>query len=161
MNSEPETAVKMDKDADAELSHFYTAENLPLFESVEDLRWKVLIDRDGEKIGTIETVEVDEDTCRVEFLQIGRGGFLGFGAERFLVPVTHIVAVDEKTVKIDYPLAALEEVPQFEFERLGDAGYLDEVRSWWSPPAPAPQAQPEPPSSPAPRTAPAKRATGS
>jgi sporulation protein YlmC with PRC-barrel domain len=105
--------------------------NLPAFDEIEPLRWKVLIDCDGEKIGTIESIEVDEDTQRVEFLEVGRGGFLGFGAERFLVPVTRIVEVEEKTVRIDRVSSSLEGVPAYEPDRLGDPDYCKGVRSWW------------------------------
>ncbi len=77
--------------------NLFEERNLPAYADVEPLRWKVLIDCDGERIGTIESIEVDEDTGRVEFVEVGRGGFLGFGAERFLVPVIRIVEVEEKT----------------------------------------------------------------
>lgn len=105
--------------------------NLPAFADIEPMRWNVLIDSDGEKIGTIESIEVDEETGRVEFLEVGRGGFLGFGAERFLVPVTRIVKIDEKTVQIDRPSARLTDTPPYEPDRLGDIDYLDDVRRWW------------------------------
>jgi sporulation protein YlmC with PRC-barrel domain len=113
-------------------SHYlYQDTNLPALADVENLRWKVLVDRDGEKIGTIESIQYDEDTLRVEFVEVGRGGFLGFGAERFLVPVTRILQVEEKTVQIDRPSKTLEGVPPYEPDRLGDADYCEGVRNWW------------------------------
>lgn len=116
----------------AEVSvYLYRFENLPAFADIEELRWKTLIGNDGEKIGTIESIERDEDTDRVEFLQIGRGGFLGFGAERFLVPVTALVRVDEKSVRIDRPMATLEGVPGYDFERVHDPDYCASIRAWW------------------------------
>jgi sporulation protein YlmC with PRC-barrel domain len=114
--------------------------NLTACDEIEPPRWKVLIDCDGEKIGTIESIEVDEDTQRVEFLEVGRGGFLGFGAERFLVPVIRIVQVDEKTVQIDRQSNTLEGVPAYEPDRLGDPDYCEGVRSWWCAPQ-QPQAE--------------------
>jgi sporulation protein YlmC with PRC-barrel domain len=117
-----------------ESRYLYAENNLPASSDVEHLRWKTLIDSDGEKIGTIENIETDEDTGRVEFLEVGRGGFLGFGAERFLVPVTRIVHVEDKTVQIDRPLPQLEGVPAYDPDRLGDQEYCDEVRNWWCEP---------------------------
>ena len=73
--------------------NLFEERNLPAYADIEPLRWKVLIDCDGERIGTIESISVDEDTGRVEFVEVGRGGFLGFGADRFLVPVIRIVQV--------------------------------------------------------------------
>ncbi|MCA9859743.1 MAG: PRC-barrel domain-containing protein, partial [Thermomicrobiales bacterium] len=66
-----------EKESDPVRPHF-DAQNPPVYEDVESLRWKVLVDNTGERVGTIENVEADEDTGRVEFIQIGRGGFLGF-----------------------------------------------------------------------------------
>lgn len=118
-------------DVEGVLSYMYDLENLPAFADIEDLRWKTLAANDGEKIGTIESLERDEDTDRVEFLQIGRGGFLGFGAERFLVPVTAVVKVDEKHVYIDRPLNQLQDAPEYDYERVTDPDYCAGVRSWW------------------------------
>lgn len=112
--------------------YLFRDDNLPALVDIEELRWKILIDSEGEKIGTIESIESDEDTGRVEFLEVGRGGFLGFGAERFLVPVTRIVQVDEKAVQIDHSSSALEGVPPYEPDRLAEPDYLEGVRSWWN-----------------------------
>ena len=120
--------------------YLYQDDNLPALADVEDLRWKVLVDCEGEKIGTIEHIEVNEDTGRVEFLEVGRGGFLGFGAERFLVPVTRIVEVDDKTVKVDRPSTALDGVPPYDPDRLGNPDYSDTVRTWWCVPVEEPVA---------------------
>jgi sporulation protein YlmC with PRC-barrel domain len=116
------------------LTYLYTVEDLPAFSEVEEFRWKVMLGIDGERIGTIENVERNEDTDRVEFLQVGRGGFLGFGAERFLVPVTVIVRVDEKHVCIDRSLRDLDGVPDYDFERVADPDYCEQIRSWWCAP---------------------------
>lgn len=110
--------------------YLYAENNLPASADVEEFRWKTLIDSDSEKIGTIENIQVGEDSGRVEFMEVGRGGFLGFGAERFLAAVTRIVSVDEKHVQIDRPGQRLEGVPPYDPERLGDPNYCERVRSW-------------------------------
>jgi len=111
--------------------NLFEERNLPAYADVEPLRWKVLIDCDGERIGTIESISVDEDTGRVEFVEVGRGGFLGFGADRFLVPVIRIVQVEDKNVRIDRPSSSLEHAPDYEPDRLGDPVYFESVRTWW------------------------------
>ena len=113
------------------LSYVYRLENLPAIADVEELRWKNLVGNDGEKIGQIENIEVDEHSDRVEFLEVGHGGFLGFHAERFLVPVTAITQVDGKNVYIDRTLEQLNGVPPYEFERVDDPGYYLGIRNWW------------------------------
>ncbi len=123
------------EDVESVLSYMYRLESLPEFSDVAELRWKVLIGSDGERIGTIENIEHEEDTDRVEFMQIGHGGFLGFGADRFLVPLTVIVKVDEKHVYIDRSVQNLEGVPEYDYERINDPDYCAGVRAWWCGPA--------------------------
>jgi sporulation protein YlmC with PRC-barrel domain len=118
-------------DLDGAISYVYRQENLPAIADVEDLRWKNLVGSDGEKIGQIENIEVDEQSDRVEFLEVRHGGFLGFHAERFLVPVTAITQVDDKNVCIDRTLEQLNGVPPYEFERVDDPDYYLGIRSWW------------------------------
>ncbi len=119
-------------DIEGELPYLYRANSLPLLATVEELRWKVLVGDDGERIGTIETIVSDEDVDRVEFIEVGRGGFLGFGAERFLVPVTVILRVDDKQVYIDRCKQQLEGAPRYDFTRMKDPDYCNEIRSWWN-----------------------------
>lgn len=130
--------------------YMYQVENLPAFADMEELRWKTLIGSDGDKIGTIEKVERDEETDRVEFLQIGHGGFLGFHADRFLVPVTVIVNVDDKNVYIDRSLQTLQDVPEYDFERVSDPDYCATIRAWWCEPISSGGPAPQPEASPAP-----------
>jgi sporulation protein YlmC with PRC-barrel domain len=119
-------------DVENDISYMYRREHLPSIADVENLRWKDLVGSDGEKIGQIENIEVSEQSDRVEFLEVRHGGFLGFHAERFLVPVTAITQVDDKQVHIDRTLEQLNGVPPYEFERVDDPDYYLGIRSWWS-----------------------------
>lgn len=121
------SAIEIDDLPDA----LYRADNLPALEDVAEYRWKVLMNFQEERIGTIESIDIQAESTRVEFLQIGRGGFLGFGAERFLVPVTRIRRVDDKHVYIDLPLERLDGVPDYDYERVNDPAYCALVRAWW------------------------------
>lgn len=132
-NEAPMSDGTTQNDLEGVLSYMYSMEHLPAFDEMDELRWKALVGCDGERIGTIENIDRDEDTDRVEFMQVGRGGFLGFGAERFLVPVTSIVKVDEKHVYLDRPSQSLHGVPEYDYERVNDPDYCALVRAWWRP----------------------------
>lgn len=120
-------------DVKGESTYLFRSDSLPNLARVQELRWKVLVGDDGERIGTIETILSVEDVDRVEFIEVGRGGFLGFGAERFLVPVTVILRVDEKLVYIDRCKQQLEGAPRYDFTRMKDPDYCNEIRIWWNP----------------------------
>src|SRR5919107_5088323 len=44
-------------------------------------------DRDGEKLGTVKDLYLDEEDGEVRFLDVGAGGFLGIGEKHFMVPM--------------------------------------------------------------------------
>src|ERR671911_1826360 len=44
-------------------------------------------DGDGEKIGTVKDLYLDTEDKDVRFLDVGAGGFLGFGEKHFMVPM--------------------------------------------------------------------------
>ncbi len=66
-----------------------------------DVRGHAVYDQNGQEIGTVEDLFVDEDEKRVRFLDVGAGGFLGIGEKHFLVPVGAVREVTEDRVVID------------------------------------------------------------
>lgn len=67
----------------------------------EDVRDRTVIDRDGQEIGSVDDLLIDDQEHKVRFLRIKEGGFLGFGARLFLVPVDAVTRVAEDEVHID------------------------------------------------------------
>lgn len=62
----------------------------------EDIRGLGVLDREGEDIGTVDELLVDEGEHRVRFLEVGSGGFLGIGEEKRLIPVDAVTKVDDR-----------------------------------------------------------------
>jgi hypothetical protein len=87
-----------------------------------------VVDRDGDKIGTVEAAFVDEDNQR-EYLEV-KGGLLGraLGTGSFLVPMELCtvndderiirVSADKEKVKVSPPLDAAAEVVTREHESI-------------------------------------------
>lgn len=73
---------------------------LTLAHEEEDVRGMTVVDRNGDEIGHVEDLFIDETQRRLRFLEIGSGGFLGIGKEKRLIPVDAIMRVDEQ-VHID------------------------------------------------------------
>src|SRR5215204_5215482 len=61
--------------------------DLPRDASAKALLDGDLYDRDGEKIGTVKDLYLDTEEGDVRFLDVGVGGFLGFGEKHFMVPM--------------------------------------------------------------------------
>jgi sporulation protein YlmC with PRC-barrel domain len=100
-----------------------------------DVRGRKVVDRDGEEIGTVDDLLVDQGEVRVRFLRVGHGGILGIGAEHFLVPVDAISEVTEEAVRIDRERERLTDVPGYDPEVAEDPAYYGGLYGWWGYPA--------------------------
>ena len=76
-------------------------ESLTLGDQAEDVRTYTVIDRDGEDIGKVDDLLVDDVGRKVRFLQIKEGGFLGIGGRTFLIPVDAVARIEDDTVYVD------------------------------------------------------------
>jgi sporulation protein YlmC with PRC-barrel domain len=89
----------------------------------EDLRGRTVLDRDGEALGKIDALYVDDREQRVRFLRVATGGILGLGQTRFLVPVEAIASVDADSVRVEEICECVAGAPRY-------APELSEVDVW-------------------------------
>ncbi|QIX53947.1 PRC-barrel domain-containing protein [Rhodococcus sp. DMU1] len=75
--------------------------DLTLVDPADDIRGRAVYDRDGDKIGTVDGLLVDEQRNTVRLLRIGSGGFLGLGKTDRLVPVDAVARIDPDAVHLD------------------------------------------------------------
>jgi sporulation protein YlmC with PRC-barrel domain len=66
----------------------------------EDVRGRKVVDSNGEEIGEVNDLFIDQKNQKVRFLEIASGGFLGLGATKFLIPVDAISGLSEDEVRI-------------------------------------------------------------
>ncbi len=74
---------------------------LPRGATAKSLLDSDVYDRDGERIGSVKDLYVDEDGGEVRFLDVGAGGFLGLGEKRFMVPMEAVTDTSGGGVTID------------------------------------------------------------
>jgi uncharacterized protein YrrD len=67
----------------------------------QDIRGRRVRDVDGEDVGTVDDLLVDNGSGKVRFLRVGHGGILGFGRIVAYLPVELVVSADEAGVRID------------------------------------------------------------
>ena len=109
------------------------SENLRLREPLQDLRGLDVYDTNGEQIGTVEDLYVDQEAQFPRFLDVGAGGFLGIGKKHFLVPfeeVSRSVSEEERVVVrqnrdkvLDSPEFDPDEMPEADLQRAVYAYY--------------------------------------
>ncbi|HEV8716817.1 MAG TPA: PRC-barrel domain-containing protein [Candidatus Binatia bacterium] len=75
--------------------------NLRLADPAEDIRGRKVLDKEGEEIGDVDDMFVDDHKQKVRFLQVASGGFLGFGETTFLIPVDVVTHISGDAVHIN------------------------------------------------------------
>jgi sporulation protein YlmC with PRC-barrel domain len=95
--------------------------DLALADPADDVRGLTVLDADGEAIGTVDDLVVDEGERRARFLVVTSGGFLGLGETKRLVPVDAVTAVEDE-VHVEPSGEAVHGTSAFdpEFEPLPD-----------------------------------------
>lgn len=100
----------------------------------DDVRGRRVIDQNGNDIGDVDDLIVDQQQRRVRFLQVTSGGFLGFGGKMMLIPVeaitrvtSNIVAIDEKSTRgfrsAGYRPTLIDQTTERDEYRAYDRGY--------------------------------------
>lgn len=101
-----------------------------------DVRGLTVVDANGEDVGSVDDLLVDSGETKVRFLRVRRGGFLGIGAEHFLVPVEAVREVTDDTVHIDRDGSRLTDAPGYDPDVAEDPIYFGGLYSWWGYTAP-------------------------
>jgi sporulation protein YlmC with PRC-barrel domain len=76
-------------------------ESLTVADAAEDVRGYTVLDRNGDDIGSVDDLLVDDGERKVRFLQIKSGGFLGLGGKTFHIPVDAVVKIHDDHVHVD------------------------------------------------------------
>lgn len=69
---------------------------LTLADPEADIRGMTVVDRDGEEVGVVDDLFIDESERHMRFMEIASGGFLGIGKEKRLIPVDAVTEIDER-----------------------------------------------------------------
>ena len=109
------------------------SENLRLREPLKNIRGLDVYDSNGEYIGSVEDLFVDQEAQFPRFLDVGAGGFLGIGKKHFLVPfeeVSRHVGEEERVIVrqdrdkvLGSPDFDPDEVPEVDLQRAVYAYY--------------------------------------
>jgi len=97
----------------------------------EDIRDRHVVDRDGEDIGKVDALMIDEDEGRVRFLQVKGGGFLGIGDETVLIPVDAITRIEGDRVYVDQTRKHVAGGPRYDPELAEQPTYWENASSYY------------------------------
>jgi sporulation protein YlmC with PRC-barrel domain len=83
-------------------------------EEDEDIRGRVVQDRQGANLGRVDDLLIDSARGKVRMLRIEHGGILGFGAKASFVPVESIVRIAGEAVHIDQTRERVAAAPTYD-----------------------------------------------
>jgi uncharacterized protein YrrD len=69
--------------------------------SSEDIRGRTVKDKDGNDVGKVEDLLIDDSDHKVRFMQVESGGFLGMGETKSFIPVDAITRISDDEVRIN------------------------------------------------------------
>lgn len=75
--------------------------NLTVTFADEDVRDRTVLDRHGEKIGTVSDLIIDDGEAQVRFLEVASGGIVGIGETKVLIPVDAVTGITDEAVRVD------------------------------------------------------------
>lgn len=110
--------------------HKLSDTNLTVADPAEDIRGLKVVDRQGEEIGHVDDLLIDDRETKVRFLRIASGGFLGLGETKFLMPVDAITRVRDGTVHIDQSREYIAGGPHYDPD-LTDQDYYGNVYGYY------------------------------
>src|SRR3954465_5476176 len=82
----------------------------------EDIRGRKVVDSNGDAIGDIEELLIDDTEKRVRFIEVASGGFLGIGETRFLIPVDAVKKVEHDVIHVDRSRQDVMSAPHYDPE---------------------------------------------
>ena len=107
---------------------------LTVADAAEDIRNRKVMDRDGEELGEVDDILIDEGDKHVRLLEVASGGFLGIGEQKFLLPVEAITRISEDTVYVNQTRQHIVGAPAYDPDLIHEdagMGYYGDVYKYY------------------------------
>jgi sporulation protein YlmC with PRC-barrel domain len=100
--------------------------------SDEDIRGRMVKDKNGQDLGRIEDLLVDDVKWKVRFMEVASGGILGFGVSKSFIPVDAITRMTADNVYISHTLEHVAGAPRYDPTLVAiDVNYLMELYPYY------------------------------
>lgn len=98
----------------------------------EDIRGRMVRDKDGQEIGKIEGFLLDDVEEKVRFIEVASGGFLGLGETKSFIPVDAITRITGDDVFISHSREHVAGAPRYDPSLvMADARYFFDLYPYY------------------------------
>ncbi|MFB6555897.1 PRC-barrel domain-containing protein [Streptomyces sp. NPDC056405] len=97
----------------------------------QDVRDRKVVDADGNDIGTVDDLLIDEPERKVRFLLVAHGGFLGFGETKSFIPVEAVTHITDDQVFIDQSRERVAQAPVYDPDLTDEPDYYSNVYGYY------------------------------
>jgi len=104
--------------------------DMTLGQRCQDIRGRQVVDTNGEEVGTVDDLMIDDAEQRVRFLRVASGGFLGMGAQKFLIPVDAIKQIKDEKVIVNHDREKIASSPVYDPDVV-DERYYENVYGYY------------------------------
>ena len=100
--------------------------------SAEDIRGRMVKDKNGQDVGKIEHLLIDDVEQKVRFMEVASGGFLHLGEKKSFIPVEAITRIDADVVHISPDREHEAGAPSYDPDLvLADPGYFSDLYPYY------------------------------
>jgi sporulation protein YlmC with PRC-barrel domain len=104
--------------------------DLALADPAEDITGHSVIDANGEEIGRVDDLMIDDVEHKVRFIRVASGGFLSMGQTKFLIPIDAVTRVTAENIHVDRDREGVEAAPAYD-PAVVDEEYLDRLYGYY------------------------------
>lgn len=96
-----------------------------------DVRGREVKDKNGNSIGKVADLLIDDREQKVRFLLVEHGGFLGFGKTKTLIPVDAITKITQDEVPLDQTRERVASAPGYDPDLADDRPYHSSIYGYY------------------------------
>lgn len=97
----------------------------------EDVRGRKVIDAQGEKLGKVTDLLIDDTANHVRFLLVEHGGILGMGATQSFIPVETITEYTDDDVYVNTDRQTVAGAPAYDPEIAADSTFYENTYGYY------------------------------
>jgi sporulation protein YlmC with PRC-barrel domain len=96
-----------------------------------DIRGYRVLDKDGNNLGKVDALLIDEQEEKVRFFEVATGGFLGMGKDRSFIPVDAITNIGDKDVHLNLLTDTVAGSPPYDPDLVDDSVFFYDTYGYY------------------------------